>query len=80
MRPRYRRLGPSSRRSGVEIDVHSHVLSALDQHLGQLQAIRAQLSAARVIGPGARLRLVSASASSARRYLSEVTAVTASLG
>ena len=33
VRPRYRRLGRSPGRSRVEIDVHSYVLTALDQHL-----------------------------------------------
>lgn len=47
--------------------MHSEVLSALDTHLAELQALRRELVAARPIGPGGRWQIAADAAASARR-------------
>jgi hypothetical protein len=58
-----------------DVDIHSFVLNALDEHLAALLDVRARLTAARAALPGTRLRLVADGATSARRYLSGMEAV-----
>jgi hypothetical protein len=62
-----------------DVDVHSFVLTILDEHLDALLDVRARLTATRAAVPGTRLRLVADSATSARRYLSRVEAVLSAL-
>jgi hypothetical protein len=53
--------------------MHSDVLSLLDDHLTELQALRRDLTLARPIRPGARWDTAAATLRSAQRYASELT-------
>ncbi|MEV4640084.1 hypothetical protein AB0J80_22315 [Actinoplanes sp. NPDC049548] len=54
-------------RMGEVAAMHSEVLSVLDTHLAELQALRRDLVAARPIGPGGRWQITADAAASARR-------------
>jgi hypothetical protein len=53
--------------------MHSDVLTLLDDHLAELQALRRDLTLARSIKPGERLDAAAATLRSAQRYASELT-------
>ena len=76
-------LPPPGRRptgvAGPDVDAHSFVLRALDEHLAVLLEVRTRLTAARAVRPGTRRRLVTDSATSAHRYLSRMMAVLSGL-
>jgi hypothetical protein len=70
-----RPAGPRPADAAPDVDVHSFVLRALDEHLAALLDVRARLTAARAAVPGTRLRLVADSATLARGYASRVETV-----
>jgi hypothetical protein len=48
--------------------MHGEILSLLDGHLSELQALRRELSGRRAALPGERRRVAAATASAAERY------------
>jgi hypothetical protein len=85
MLPAHRRAGAATSDAAApdaatpDVDAHSFVLMALDEHLAVLLEVRARLTAARAALPGTRLRLVTDSATSAHSYLSRMEAVLSAL-
>lgn len=55
--------------------MHGDVLSLLDDHLAELQALRRDLTLSRSIRPGARWDAAAATLRSAQRYASELTQI-----